>query len=312
MPSAPLVTAIPFSAMSTTTAFARLPFSSSCFTSRFDGLPSMRAPLVEAGSGAQPTARPERISRDASADQPRRAVPGAGELKSDRPRGRSDDPRSLDHGIGRPEPRGHQPTDRGAAAVAAPTALEARRGPVRARLPLLARRRALRPRLPRPRAGASPWGGEGKARRAGGADRLAAARPRPTALGGVPDPRTRERPQGAPDQDSSFDGRRALRCGDHGRALRLGAVGARAAGARCERRGSAADRAGNVDPRPDGAASLPASASALPPERSAKPRRVSSPRQYSRHQLRRQGDRPALPDGEQPGERGPRTYALQG
>src|SRR4029077_9552552 len=63
IPSAPLVTAIPFSATSITVALARFPFSSSCLTSRFDGLPSMETPF-EAGA-AQPTPRrpaPERIS----------------------------------------------------------------------------------------------------------------------------------------------------------------------------------------------------------------------------------------------------------
>ena len=42
----------------------------------------------------------------------------------------------------------------------------------------------LRPRLPRPRAGAAARPGAREARRAGRADRLPAARPRPAAVGG--------------------------------------------------------------------------------------------------------------------------------
>ena len=59
---------------------------------------------------------------------------------------------------------------RRAAAAAAAAALAARRGAVRARLPVLGRRPRLRPRLPRPRAGAAVAGHRREARRAGGAD----------------------------------------------------------------------------------------------------------------------------------------------
>jgi hypothetical protein len=44
-PSAPRVTAMPLSAISTTVALARFPVSSSCFLSFFDGFPSIQSLL---------------------------------------------------------------------------------------------------------------------------------------------------------------------------------------------------------------------------------------------------------------------------
>src|SRR5262249_29491273 len=83
--------------------------------------------------------------RDASADQPRRAVPGAGELTPDRPRGGPDDPGSLDDEERGAHLQGHPPVDGGAPAAAPAASLAPGGGAVRPRLSLLARRPALRP-----------------------------------------------------------------------------------------------------------------------------------------------------------------------
>ena len=93
-----------------------------------------------------------RGSADAAAHQPRRAVPRAREHAPDRPRRRPGDPRSR-----RPPPAARSPPpsvqrgDRRAPAAAAATALAPGRGAAGPRLPVLDRRRGLRPRVPRAR-----------------------------------------------------------------------------------------------------------------------------------------------------------------
>src|SRR5262249_42481567 len=106
----------------------------------------------------QVATKPERLalgwrrleeSPDAAAGQSRRPVPRAGGLESDRPRRRPGDSGPLEQGGRRLHLRRHPRPDGGAAAAAAAAALAAGGGPVRARLPVLARRRGVRPRLPR-------------------------------------------------------------------------------------------------------------------------------------------------------------------
>ncbi len=76
-----------------------------------------------------------------------------------------------------------------------------------------------------------PPGSTGAARGAGRAHLLAAARPQPSSLGDLPDPRARERPRRADDQGASRGDRRPVRRGDPRLAPRphpRGAPGARA------------------------------------------------------------------------------------
>ena len=83
--------------------------------------------------------------------------------------------------------------DRRAAAAGPAVPVAAGRGAVRPRLRLLGRRRRLRPRLPRPRAGAAARRDRAQARRAGGADLRPSAGPVAPAVGAVPDPRAARR-----------------------------------------------------------------------------------------------------------------------
>ncbi len=83
-------------------------------------------------------------------------------------------------------------------------------GAARARLSLLGRRRRLRPRLPRARAGAGRAGHRRPAGRAGGADHLAPARPRAPAVGALRDRRARERPRRGADEDPPRGDRRPV------------------------------------------------------------------------------------------------------
>ena len=151
---------------------------------------------------------------------------------------------------GRPARARRRPADdRRAPAAAAAAALAARRGPVRARLPVLGRRRGLRPRLPRPRARAAAARHRREAGRAGGAHRLAPARPRPAAVGALPDPRARARLRRHADQDPPRDHRRPLGRRDHGRPVRPRARGPRAPGAARTAQRPQARRARDARPR---------------------------------------------------------------
>ena len=127
--------------------------------------------------------------------------------------------------------RGAEPA--GGARPAAPAAaLAARRGAVRARLPVLGRGGRDGPRLPRPRDGAGVARDRPAARRPGGADHVAPARPCAAAVGAVRDRGPRVRARRGPDQDPPLGDRRPVRGGDHGAAARPHARGARGPAAR--------------------------------------------------------------------------------
>src|SRR4051794_34303332 len=249
---------------------------------------------------------------DASADQPRRAVPCARELEPDGPCRRADHPRPLDDAERRAHLQGHLRPDGGAHAAPAAAALAAGRGPLRPRLSVLARRSRLRPRLPRPRAGAATRGREGEALGTGGADRSASARSLPAALGAVSDSRARGWAQGPAHEDPSLADRRAVRCGDHGRALRPRPRGPGAAGAERERRRPKAHRPGDAHPGADGPAALSAANASVPAASAAQPGRVAGLRRDSRHRGGREAHRSDHPAAQQPRERRAGAYHVQG
>src|SRR4051812_25253918 len=97
--------------------------------------------------------RPRNGSFDASAEQPRRAVPERRIRPDLRPRGVSWDLRPVDRAGWQARPGRGQAPARVAHAPAAAAALAARAGAARARSALLDRRPRLRPRFPRPRVG---------------------------------------------------------------------------------------------------------------------------------------------------------------
>src|SRR3954447_3760802 len=208
---------------------------------------------------------------DASADQPRRAVPCARELEPDGPCRRADHPRPFDDAERRAHLQGHLRPDGGAHAAPATAALAAGRGPLRPRLSVLARRSRLRPRLPRPGAGAATRGREGEALGTGGADRSASARSLPAALGAVSDSRARGWAQGPAHEDPSLADRRTVRCGDYGRALRPRSRGTGAARAERERGRPQADGPGDAHAWLDGPAALPAANASVSAPSAAQP-----------------------------------------
>src|SRR4051812_43725367 len=134
---------------------------------------------------------PIRSPRAQAAELARRPVPRAGDRSQLRARRQRGDPRPIDGRSAGLLTRADQGPARRARAHAAPLHTPPRRGAVGPRLALLGARRALRPRLPLPRAGAAGAGVDGAAARAGRADLLASARPLAPALGALSDPRTR-------------------------------------------------------------------------------------------------------------------------
>ncbi|CAA9530904.1 MAG: Wax ester synthase/acyl-CoA:diacylglycerol acyltransferase, partial [uncultured Solirubrobacteraceae bacterium] len=149
----------------------------------------------------------------AAADESGRAVPGAGDAEGLRPRLRPGDLRPVDLRR-QPHVGGHVPAGGRAHPSAAPVPLEARRGAVRPRPPVLGRGRPLRPRLPHPRDRGAAAGRRPPARRRREPHRRAPARPRPPVVGALRHPGPLRRPRRDLDEDPPRGGRRRLRRGD--------------------------------------------------------------------------------------------------
>ena len=137
------------------------------------------------------------VCAHAATDQPRRAVPGAGELAPDGPRGQPRDARRVDGPERGVRDRTGQAAALRARAAAAAAALAAGRGAARARSSLLGRGGRDRPRLPRARDGAGDAGHRRAAGRPGRADHVAAAGSRAAAVGALRDRGPRVRPRRA-------------------------------------------------------------------------------------------------------------------
>jgi len=212
--------------------------------------------------------------RGATADQSGCAVPGVGEHPADRPCGRLGDLRP-DHRPSRHTHRGGpQAADHLSAAPAAAVAVAAGAGAVRPGLPVLGRRRRLRPGLPRPRTGAAGAGLGPAAGRAGRPDRVPTAGPSPAAVGALRHLRTHFRAHRRTHQDSPRGHRRHLRRRADRAAARPHPGCAHAgAGGSCglDHQGSATGTVGDAVPRIARPAALPVARPARGPHRGAQP-----------------------------------------
>ncbi len=156
---------------------------------------------------------------DAAVDQPGHPVPRARDVPPVRPRGRARHPRSVD-ARWQSRSRVRAPTVDRATAIGAAAALAPRGGSAAARLPVLGGRSRLRPGIPRPRDRSAGAGQREPARRSSGSDHRSSARSHASAVGAVPDPRSRGRTRRGVDQDPPRGRGRPIRRRDHGSTAR--------------------------------------------------------------------------------------------